>query len=61
LKLDFQGHGLQALRGAGDQLSRLEGMTCELSLIPIGGVPMFAEVNHFFEQHGYRFYDVLPE
>ncbi len=61
LKLDLQGHELQALRGAGDQLSRFEVIICEISLIPIGGVPIFAEVNHFFEEHGYRFYDVLPQ
>jgi len=61
LKLDLQGHELQALLGAGDQLSCFEVIICELSLIPIGGVPIFAEVNHFFEQHDYRLYDVLPQ
>ena len=61
LKLDLQGHELQALNGAGGQLRRFEVIICELSVIPIGGVPAFAEVNRFFEDHGYQFYDVLPQ
>ena len=61
LKLDLQGHELAAMRGAGHTLSRFEVILCEMSVIPIGGVPAFAEVNHFFEQHGYQLYDVLPQ
>jgi FkbM family methyltransferase len=61
LKLDLQGHELKALRGAGDQLSRFEVIICELSLIPIGAVPIFAEMQRFFEEQGYRLYDVLPQ
>lgn len=61
LKLDLQGHELQALLGAGDQLLRFEVIICELSLIPIGGVPIFAVLNRFFEEQGYRLYDVLPQ
>lgn len=61
LKLDLQGHELQALKGAGGALSRFEVIITEMSVIPIGGVPSFAEVNQFFERHGYRLYDVLPQ
>lgn len=61
LKLDLQGHELQALKGAKEQLHRFEIIICEMSVIPIGGVPAFAEVNSFFEEHGYQFYDVLPQ
>ena len=61
LKLDLQGHELQAMHGAGAALSRFEVIICELSIIPIGGVPAFAEVNRFFEDHGYQIYDVLPQ
>lgn len=61
LKLDLQGHELQAMHGAGATLSRFEVIICDLSVIPIGGVPAFAEVNRFFEEQGYQFYDVLPQ
>jgi FkbM family methyltransferase len=61
LKLDLKGHELQALQGAGKTLSRFEVIIAEMSVIPIGGVPSFAEVNQFFELHGYRLYDVLPQ
>ena len=60
-KLDLQGHELQAMLGAGATLSRFEVIICELSVIPIGGVPAFAEVNRFFEEQGCQFYDVLPQ
>ena len=61
LKLDLQGHELQAMLGAGAALSRFEVIICELSVIPIGDVPAFAEVNRFLEDQGYQFYDVLPQ
>jgi hypothetical protein len=28
-------------------------------VIPIGGVPAFAEVNRFFEENSYQLYDML--
>jgi len=61
LKLDLQGHELQATRGAGDDLQRFEVIISEMSVIPIGGVPAFAEVNLFLEEQGFQFYDVLPQ
>lgn len=61
LKLELQGHELQALKGAEEQLHRFEIIICEMSMIPIGGVPSFAVVNRFFEEHGYQLYDVLPQ
>lgn len=61
LKLDLQGHELKALIGAGKWLNQFEVIVCEISVIPIGGVPDFAEMNRFFESQGYQFYDVLPQ
>jgi FkbM family methyltransferase len=61
LKLDLQGHELKALIGAGKWLKQFEVIVCEMSVIPIGGVPAFAEMNQFFERRGYRLYDVLPQ
>ena len=61
LKLDLQGHELNALIGAGKWLNQFEVIVCEMSVIPIGGVPDFAEVHRFFESQGYQFYDVLPQ
>lgn len=61
LKLDLQGHELRVLKGAGDQLSRFEVIICEMSLISIDDAPPFAEVNCFFENHGFHLYDVIPQ
>jgi hypothetical protein len=61
LKLDLQGHELKALIGADKWLNQFEVIVCEMSVIPIGGVPDFAEMNRFFESQGYQFYDVLPQ
>lgn len=61
LKLDLQGHELKALIGADKRLNQFEVIVCEMSVIPIGGVPAFAEMNRFFEGKGFRFYDVLPQ
>jgi FkbM family methyltransferase len=61
LKLDLQGHELKALVGAGKLLNQFEVIICEMSVIPIGGVPAFSEMNRFFERQGYQFYDVLPQ
>lgn len=61
LKLDLQGYELEAMKGAMEHLKRFEVIICEMSVIPIGGVPAFAEVNRFFEEKGYQFYDVIPQ
>ena len=61
LKLDLQGHELQAMQGAGCVLQQFEVIITEFSVIPIGNVPAFAEVNRFLELQGYQLYDVLPQ
>lgn len=48
LRLDLQGHEIKALIGADKWLNRFEVIVCEMSIIPIGGVPDFAEMNRFF-------------
>ncbi|MCP9849786.1 FkbM family methyltransferase [Cyanobium sp. Morenito 9A2] len=61
LKLDLQGHELQALRGAGTELPRFEVIITEISMLRIGDVPIFHEVDNFMEAQGYRLYDLLPQ
>jgi FkbM family methyltransferase len=61
VKLDLQGHELQALQGAGKQLARFEVILLEISLIRIGPVPVFHEVEEFMASRGFIFYDVVPQ
>ncbi|MFK7955029.1 MAG: FkbM family methyltransferase [Lysobacterales bacterium] len=60
LKLDLQGAELKALRGAEAVLEQFEVVICEMSLIPIGGVPEFCEVSDWLQARNYRLYDFLP-
>jgi FkbM family methyltransferase len=59
LKLDLQGHELEALAGAGLLFGNAEVILIEVSLIPIGGVPLIADVMTSFSQKGYRLYDIF--
>lgn len=59
LKLDLQGHELEALAGAGELFGRVEVILTEVSWIPIGGPPLLAEVIAAFEDRGYRAYDIF--
>jgi FkbM family methyltransferase len=61
LKLDLQGHEIQALGGAGAALHRFEVIITEISILRIGDVPIFHEVDAYMEEHGYRLYDVIPQ
>lgn len=61
LKLDLQGHELQALEGAGSRLAQFEVVILEVSVLRIGEVPIFHEVNTWMESHGFRLYDVIPQ
>jgi FkbM family methyltransferase len=61
LKLDLQGHELAALRGAGDALPRFEVIVLEVSLLRIGNVPIFHEVDAFLQAHGFQLYDLVPQ
>lgn len=59
LKLDLQGHELEALSGAGTLLDRCEVIIAEASWLRIGDVPLAHEVIARFEAAGYRLYDVF--
>ncbi len=61
LKLDLQGGELDALAGAERHLKQFEVIILEVSVIPIGDVPTFADVERVMESCGYRVYDVLPQ
>jgi FkbM family methyltransferase len=61
LKLDLQGGELDALAGATRHLKRFEVILLEVSVIRIGDVPIFADVERDIGSHGYRVYDVLPQ
>ena len=59
IKLDLQGHELEALAGAGPLFGHAEVILIEVSLIPIGGVPLIADVIGAFSAKGYRLYDIF--
>jgi len=59
LKLDLQGHELEALAGAGALFGLAEVILTEVSLIPVGGVPVIADVIAAFSEKGYRLYDIF--
>ncbi|HEX3729480.1 MAG TPA: FkbM family methyltransferase [Opitutaceae bacterium] len=59
LKLDLQGYELEALAGAGGMLDQVEVIMTEVSLIPIGGVPLALELSQFLAQRGFRLYDIF--
>lgn len=59
LKLDLQGHELEALAGAGPLFGSAEVILIEVSLIPIGGAPLIADVITAFSEKGYRLYDIF--
>lgn len=61
LKLDLQGFELEALRGASRSLRRFEVILLEVSVIQIGPVPSFREVDRFMEAAGFRIYDLIPQ
>lgn len=59
LKLDLQGHELEALASASDLFGRAEVILTEVSWIPIGNPPLAAEVIATFSAKGYRLYDIF--
>lgn len=61
LKLDLQGHELEALEGCSQLSTTFEVILLEVSLIRIGEVPLFSEVDRYLEARGFRLYDVVPQ
>ncbi len=61
LKLDLQGYELEALRGATQMLANIEVLLLEISVLRIGDVPVFREVDRQLEALGFRMYDVIPQ
>jgi FkbM family methyltransferase len=61
VKIDVQGRELAVLAGAEKVLAHVEVVILEVSVLRIGEVPIFREVDRFFEKKGYRIYDLLPQ
>lgn len=61
LKLDLQGHELEALAGAGPLFGTTEVIMTEVSWLRIGEVPILHEVMTEFVAHGYRPYDIVGQ
>lgn len=59
LKLDLQGHEMEALAGAGSFFGAVEVLLIEVSLLQIGEVPLAHEVVAACTARGYRLYDVF--
>ncbi len=59
LKLDLQGHELDALAGAGALFGSVEVILMECSWLPIGPVPLAAEAIATVSDRGYQLYDVM--
>jgi FkbM family methyltransferase len=60
LKLDIEGHEIEALRGASELLARVEVVVCEVQFFDIGrhGRPVFADVVRFMRQQSFELHDV---
>ncbi len=61
LKLDLQGYELESLAGCEKRLHQFEVIILEVSVLRIGDVPIFSEVDCFMKGRGYRLYDLLPQ
>jgi hypothetical protein len=59
LKLDLEGHEIEALRGAAGLLERVEAIVCEMSFSDVNdsGRPRFGEVMTFLEARGFMPFD----
>lgn len=59
IKLDLQGHELEALQGAGDLFGQTEVIIAETTWLRIGEAPLVHEVWAAFQTRGYRLYDIF--
>ncbi len=59
LKLDLEGHELQALTGATQLLERIEVIVCEVAFFDIndGGRPLFNDISEFLLTRGFGLFD----
>ena len=60
LKLDLEGHELQALKGAIQLLERIEVVVCEVAFFDIndGGRPLFTDISEFLLRHSFVLFDL---
>ena len=60
LKLDLEGHEMDALRGGERLLSAVEVVVAEFQLFEIGdnGLPVFGDLLRFLEERGFALFDV---
>lgn len=61
LKLDLQGFELEAMKGCRSLADSFEVVIAEVSVLRIGDVPIFTEVDQFLEERNFRLYDVIPQ
>ncbi|QJE94288.1 FkbM family methyltransferase [Luteolibacter luteus] len=61
VKLDLQGNELSALDGAGETIRKFEVLLLEVSVIRIGPVPVFHEVDLYMSEKGFTLYDLVPQ
>jgi FkbM family methyltransferase len=61
LKLDLQGFELEAMKGCQSLETSFEVIITEISVLRIGDVPIFTEVDQFLEGKNFRLYDVIPQ
>ena len=59
LKLDIEGHEIEALKGATDLLTRVEVVVSEVRFFDVnkGGRPVFADVLAFLDTQGFALFD----
>jgi FkbM family methyltransferase len=59
LKLDLQGHEIEAMRGGAAVLRKVEVIICEVSFYPVNdnGRPVFADLFSFISGQGFVLYD----
>jgi FkbM family methyltransferase len=58
LKMDLQGHELEALRGAEKLLPAIEVILCEVTFIEFDQTPRIAALMRFLDERGFGFFDI---
>ncbi|MHB2169145.1 FkbM family methyltransferase [Alsobacter sp. R-9] len=59
LKLDLQGHEIEALKGARAVLSRIEVILSEVSFYSVGDEPHVGELVGWLADHGFELHDIV--